>query len=87
MAKGTPSAAAAEPFVCYVEQRPARHSTSSRRAVVAAGLLAVAVCAAVRRARALPPRCPALPRAPCRASRSPAARPRCSSCRPRAKRS
>jgi hypothetical protein len=38
---------AAEPFVCYVEQRPARHSTSSRRAVVAAGLLAVAVCAAV----------------------------------------
>ena len=54
MAKGTPTAAA-EPFVCYVEQRPARHSTSSRRAVVAAGLLAVAVCAAVSPPRALAP--------------------------------
>jgi len=34
-------------YVCYVEQRPARQSATSRRAIVAAGLLAVAVCAAV----------------------------------------
>jgi hypothetical protein len=39
--------ASAEPYVCYVDQRSTRHAISSRRAVVAAGLLAVAVCAAV----------------------------------------
>jgi hypothetical protein len=41
------STAASPQYVCYVEQRPARQSASSRRAIVAAGLIAVAVCAAV----------------------------------------
>merc|ERR1712127_798384 len=41
------STAASPQYVCYVEQRPARQSASSRRAIVAAGLVAVAVCAAV----------------------------------------
>lgn len=37
---------ASKEYVCYVEERPARQSSGARRAIVAAGLLAVAVCAA-----------------------------------------
>ena len=44
MAVGAP---ATEPFVCYVEQRPERASSQSRRNVVAAGLVAAALCGAV----------------------------------------
>lgn len=46
MAVGAP---ATEPYVCYVEQRPGRGSGSSqsRRNIVAAGLVAAALCGAV----------------------------------------
>jgi len=42
-------APATEPFVCYVEQRPGRGSSASqgRRNLVAAGLIAAALCGAV----------------------------------------
>merc|ERR1712216_688867 len=47
MALGSPMASPNSEYVCYVEQRPVRKNSATRRSIVGAGFLAVAVCAAV----------------------------------------